>query len=108
MIPERTFRGMKQTIKVFVSAVHMLLSHKLLAWPDEDYATFDLLMQMSSPILKSNPTREQVMTVLLMWAKFMKSLSERVPVEELKAKSMALYEQAAKPYLKHLEEKTEQ
>lgn len=104
IIAERTVRGMKETLKIFVSSVHMLLAHNAFDWPQEDYATYMTLQEMSSPILKNNPTKKQLLAVLVTWGRFCKSVSERVPVEELRTKALALYEQTAAPYEKWFKE----
>lgn len=107
LIPERTVRGMKETLKILVSQTHMLLSHNLFEWPDEDYATYMTLTEMSGHILMNNPTKKQLLAVLVVWGRFCKSVSERVPVEELKVKALALHESTIAPYAKWIEEEDE-
>ena len=100
----RTFRDMKEAIKVMIAACHMLLGHKYLNWPDEDYATFGTLGDMTSAVQKNNPTREQYMVLVVTWGKFLKSISDRVPVPELQAASLKLYNQVIDPYQKWFKE----
>ena len=101
----RTIRGMKATIQVMIAACQMLLGHPALQWPDEDYATFGVLADMTTACLKNNPTHKQVLVLVVAWGKFLKSVTDRVPVPELQAASLKLYTQAIDPYQKWFETK---
>ena len=102
----RTVRDMKETIRVFTAGCWMILGNKMLNWPDEDYARFGTLADMTTQMQKQNPTHKQHLVVLVAWGRFFKSIIDRVPLEVLPLQDAALklYNKAIEPYAKWFEE----
>lgn len=102
----RTVRDIKETTRVFTAGCWMILGNKMLNWPDEDYARFATLADMTTQMQKQNPTRQQLMVVLVAWGHFYKSILDRVPpeVKLMQTAGMKLYEKAVEPYAKHFTE----
>lgn len=99
------FKQMRETYRVAMSASAFLLGMESIIWKDEDYLRFTTIAEMTQQIEDSNPTHEQFFVAMVTMTRFFKTIVDRLPDPELRAKGQELFNQIAAPYGKWLEVK---
>lgn len=100
------FREMRPALETIRQQVQLILSLPNMEWPQNDYAVFLALANMSSQL--QNPTRKQMLTHIGTWLRFYRRLLQALPEDHpARVKVMPEFDKLAEPYQALLEDSNE-
>lgn len=97
------FREMRPALKTAQIEVQMLLGLPNVEWPQNEYALFMGLANMSKQV--ENPTRKQMLVLIGAWLRFYRRLLLALPEDHVvRVKVMPEFDKLAEPYQTLLED----